>query len=114
LSFLYPSLFRTLEEAIQASSALELCAPCDPPSIAARFDVWGGLIRFVFSLDDLDTLTKRLRNAAASFNVESLSASVNEQVKKVTLVCSLPFVLTSLYPPDQYSARCWCARRLRS
>jgi hypothetical protein len=86
-------LLRTLLEAIQAADALESPAPFNSSAMPARYDVCGGLARFLFSNENIQNLQRLIRERASQFDPKTLTKSIHEQVKKVQTLFSLPSLL---------------------
>ena len=76
-------MLRDLDEAIQAAIALEFLTPRNAVSIPARFDACGGNARYLFSDLDVNTLQATIRDQTSKFDVDRLSKTVDQQVKKV-------------------------------
>jgi hypothetical protein len=83
LSGFFLICFRHLDETIQAAIALEFLGPRNAISIPARFDACGGNARYLFSNLDLNTLKATILDQTSKFDVDRLSKTVDQQVKKV-------------------------------
>ena len=92
---------RTLEEAIQASAVLEFPSPRNSASMPVRFDVCGGLARFLFFDAALEDLKARMDTVARQFDVDRLTRSVEEQVKKVRVNCLASYYYSPIVIVDR-------------